>query len=267
MCLGRPPELIERLTFPISITYFRGNFCFSNVFLYFRYLLQVGWNHRPEKNHHLPCALKLSCLGYMFVLLSGQIIATSHDRFPPNGGLVRDIPLFQGNLGWWTIIIRPKLLCMLHVHLLLYCDIWRTAWSIPLIIPNCFFPRKKKHPWSWKNVWDICRQPFWSLDSLDFGCSRWVGPTRVLSGVRCFYSHGFFSIIHHVLSFKTLIKVMDFKWSSNFCSWLKSWTSKTFVPKINQRILIWIIEFLISSKKYGKLCSWFFFKMSVRFSN
>ena len=35
--------------------------------------------------------------------LSGQIIfATSHDRFyPPNGGgLVREIPFFQGNLGW-----------------------------------------------------------------------------------------------------------------------------------------------------------------------
>ena len=31
---------------------------------------------------------------------SGQIIATSHDRFPPNGGLVREFPLFQGNLGW-----------------------------------------------------------------------------------------------------------------------------------------------------------------------
>ena len=32
---------------------------------------------------------------------SGQIIATSHDRFPPNAGLVREIPLFQGNLGWY----------------------------------------------------------------------------------------------------------------------------------------------------------------------
>ena len=31
---------------------------------------------------------------------SGQIIATSHDHGPPNGGLVREIPLFQGNLGW-----------------------------------------------------------------------------------------------------------------------------------------------------------------------
>ncbi len=37
---------------------------------------------------------------------SGQIIATSHD-LTPNGGLVREIPLFQENLGWWNIIIWP----------------------------------------------------------------------------------------------------------------------------------------------------------------
>ena len=40
--------------------------------------------------------------------LSGQIIATSHD-LTPNGGLVRDIPLFRGNLGSWNIIIWPEL--------------------------------------------------------------------------------------------------------------------------------------------------------------
>ena len=39
-------------------------------------------------------------------LTSGQIIATSHD-LTPNGGLVREIPLFQENLGWWNIIIWP----------------------------------------------------------------------------------------------------------------------------------------------------------------
>ena len=39
--------------------------------------------------------------------LTGQIIATSHD-LTPNGGLVREIPLFQGNLGWWKIIIWPE---------------------------------------------------------------------------------------------------------------------------------------------------------------
>ena len=37
--------------------------------------------------------------------VSGQIIATSHDRFPPNGGLVREIPRkFQGNLGRGEIL-------------------------------------------------------------------------------------------------------------------------------------------------------------------
>ena len=40
--------------------------------------------------------------------LSGQIIATSHD-LTPNGGLEREIPLFQGNLSWWNIIIWPDL--------------------------------------------------------------------------------------------------------------------------------------------------------------
>ncbi len=39
-------------------------------------------------------------------IISGQIIATSHD-LTPNGGLVREITLFQGNLGWWNIIIWP----------------------------------------------------------------------------------------------------------------------------------------------------------------
>ena len=30
---------------------------------------------------------------------SGQILATSHD-LTPNGGLVGEIHLFQGNIGW-----------------------------------------------------------------------------------------------------------------------------------------------------------------------
>ena len=37
--------------------------------------------------------------------ISGQILATSHD-LTPNGGLVREIPLFQGNLGWWNMIFH-----------------------------------------------------------------------------------------------------------------------------------------------------------------
>ena len=43
----------------------------------------------------------VGCDGGRFIITktSGQIIATSHD-LTPNGGLVREIPLFQGNLGW-----------------------------------------------------------------------------------------------------------------------------------------------------------------------
>ncbi len=52
---------------------------------------------------------RMTCLDSQW---SGQIIATSHD-LTPNGGLVREIPLFQGNLGWWNIIIWPEWLKLL----------------------------------------------------------------------------------------------------------------------------------------------------------
>ena len=46
---------------------------------------------------------KMTCLLVEILNLpsqkSGQIIATSHD-LTPNGGLVREFPLFQENLGW-----------------------------------------------------------------------------------------------------------------------------------------------------------------------
>ena len=49
------------------------------------------------------------CNGFIYdVHISGQIIATSHD-LTPNSGLVREIPLFQENLGWWNIIIWPDI--------------------------------------------------------------------------------------------------------------------------------------------------------------
>ena len=48
----------------------------------------------------------------MFILqgtnISGQIIATSHGSLTPNGGLVREIALLQGNLGWWNSKIWPE---------------------------------------------------------------------------------------------------------------------------------------------------------------
>ena len=58
----------------------------------------------------------------------GQIIATSHD-LTPNGGLVREIPLIQGNLGWWNIIIWPGTL------------------------PRCFFFSEFGSPWKMVRSW------------------------------------------------------------------------------------------------------------------
>ena len=40
-------------------------------------------------------------------LLEGKRHDLTRPIYPPNGGLVREIPLFQGNLGWWNMIIWP----------------------------------------------------------------------------------------------------------------------------------------------------------------
>ena len=70
-------------------TKFCGSWCEKNNF----------WNHSKSQ--------------------SGQIIATSHD-LTPNGGLVRELPLFQENLGWWNIIFWPAqwLVHQTQVHIL-----------------------------------------------------------------------------------------------------------------------------------------------------
>ena len=58
------------------------------------------WNHTPVSGVDL--------------YISGQIIATSHD-LTPNGGLVRELPLFQENLGWLNIIIWPDTYIYIYV--------------------------------------------------------------------------------------------------------------------------------------------------------
>ena len=44
----------------------------------------------------------------IYIYISGQIIATSHDRFPPNGGLVREIPLLSFVQIYIYIYTLPK---------------------------------------------------------------------------------------------------------------------------------------------------------------
>ena len=107
-----------------------GTWCFQIWFILHAYsgeliqfdehIVQLGWNHQLAK------------FGYSY--LSGQIIATSHEFSPQNGGLGREIPLFQGNLDWWNNIIWPDLWILLlpsfffevvvYLHELVYLPTW-----------------------------------------------------------------------------------------------------------------------------------------------
>ena len=63
------------------------------------------------RNYRPSCWLMLfhvfSSFFHLVSMESGQIIiATSHD-LTPKGSWEREIPLFQGNLGWWNIVICP----------------------------------------------------------------------------------------------------------------------------------------------------------------
>ena len=61
--------------------------------------LPVTFLEAPFEEVHDFAKFWLPIIGDIYIYKSGQIIATSHD-LTPNGGLVEEIPLFQGNLGW-----------------------------------------------------------------------------------------------------------------------------------------------------------------------
>ena len=75
---------------------------------------------------------------------SGQIIATSHD-LTPKGSWEREIPLFQGNLGWWNIYyLLPGRLCSVR-RLVKYNNLARSMSSIAVscvqpveVAPYCY---------------------------------------------------------------------------------------------------------------------------------
>ena len=114
-----------------------------------------------------------------YIFDSGQIIATSHD-LTPNGGLVREIPLFQGNPGWWNIIIWPDLIAFLHVASSISSGTIMPKMTCLFLAFGCPIPRKvfrmsmkvtaskpwvKCEPLPIKNPWDhgIFTDP-WMLD-------------------------------------------------------------------------------------------------------
>ena len=57
-----------------------------------------GANGKRDRDNDVPAEWN-KCMIHIVTYCSGQIIATSHD-LTPNGGLVREITLFQGNSGW-----------------------------------------------------------------------------------------------------------------------------------------------------------------------
>ena len=60
--------------------------------------ISAPFSHQLKSTNHLELTTNLYTVPDLHDY-SGQIIATSHD-LTPNGGLVREIHLFQGNLGW-----------------------------------------------------------------------------------------------------------------------------------------------------------------------
>ena len=54
-------------------------------------------------------------LGWKYIHVSGQISSRPHMSFHPKWCFSKEIPLFQGNLGWWNIIIWPDF-CTVHTR-------------------------------------------------------------------------------------------------------------------------------------------------------
>ena len=81
---------------------------------------------------------------------SGQIIATSHD-LTSKGSWGREIPLFQGNLGWWNNVIWPD----------------KIGYSILEI------STMSQHEWqeAWRGRWQCMSQGAWGEER---GFYRWT---------------------------------------------------------------------------------------------
>ena len=52
---------------------------------------------------------------------------------PPNGGLVREIPLFQGNLGWWNIIPFGQI----YIYIYISFGFWRRFFLLLVGVCKC----------------------------------------------------------------------------------------------------------------------------------
>ncbi len=111
-CLGRVvvPRFRESQTFSKKTN---G----SNKQILYELLVEGAWGYVPRVWWHRCWTLTELLYESPFIqwyIKSGQIIATSHD-LTPKGSWGREIPLFQGNLGWWNIIIWPDSMNILEI--------------------------------------------------------------------------------------------------------------------------------------------------------
>ena len=112
------------------------------------------------------------------VHVSGQIIATSHD-LTPNGGLVREIPLFQGNLGWWNIIIWPECLLVPETYDSHWVYVWRSGPKFCQVLFLVVVPGKHRNPYHFFRQWKwlvLGVSSWWKLTSqlvLQVGSFSW----------------------------------------------------------------------------------------------
>ncbi len=133
--------------------------------------------------------------------LSGQIIATSHD-LTPKDSWGKEIPLFQGNLGWWNIIPfgqnlwevfsirtpsrrsipcakkRSPLILLSNFCNLAYRVVELKSWLHDIYIYIDAFKKREAFKWKWKTRTKICyfRSSLESLESelLEIDCCRYI---------------------------------------------------------------------------------------------
>ena len=70
---------------------------------------KVEISHQNWKNGVGDLSRSFGLFNFFMEMIWSDFIATENTSFrSPNGGFVMEIPLFQGNLGWWYIICWPE---------------------------------------------------------------------------------------------------------------------------------------------------------------
>ena len=96
---------------------------------------------------------------------SGQIIATSHNRWAPKSWFRMENPLFRGNLGWWNNWDSQRLTGATLQGLVKYYNLAR----IPTVDGNQKSSEVSPvEVGSWNYLQGFTKRDFWPINSMDF---------------------------------------------------------------------------------------------------